>query len=148
MKRPGEITVNREKALAWRQRSRQALSRKVRLKAKRHPEKNPVRVAVYERDGHRCQLADFACWGPLTPHHLRKGSAVGAYTEANLTTLCAWHNNDVENRPDVYRDTVLPDGRSVVVRPGHPEWDALSKRAAQEGESPLDLLPEGGTHDL
>lgn len=75
-----------------------------------------VRAAVFARDRWRCQLeadllvrrhrADRAlleavgpCRGPLTPHHLQKASGLGGYTLENLTSLCAGHNNWVEDHP-------------------------------------------------
>lgn len=40
------------------------------------------------------------CFGPLTPHHLRKAGQGGPYLRSNLVPLCAHHNDEVENRPD------------------------------------------------
>jgi hypothetical protein len=127
VKRPGEITVNREKALAWRQRSRQA------LKPKRHPStERAVRTAVFERDGWQCALANGLtyCDGPLNFHHRRKASAGGAYSIANGLTLCQLHNGRVEDEPWDYEDRVI-DGRHVVVRERDPEWTSLGRRAAR-----------------
>lgn len=81
----------------------QSRKRKAELEARRD-----VRMAVFDRDGHRCVLAARvllagervpACFGPITPHHLRKASAGGPYTPDNLVTLCAGHNEWVENAP-------------------------------------------------
>jgi len=62
-----------------------------------------VRAEVFARDGHRCRLAGVEgagpCFGRLTPHHLRKASAGGAYTLDNLVALCEHHNDLVEDRP-------------------------------------------------
>jgi hypothetical protein len=63
-----------------------------------------VREAVFRRDG-GCILAGSTwhpgrCFGPLTPHHLRKEGQGGSYTAENLVSLCAWANGDwVELHP-------------------------------------------------
>jgi 5-methylcytosine-specific restriction endonuclease McrA len=68
-----------------------------------------VRRRVFERDG-GCVLSPYGplnpdgqhwgpCLGELTPHHLRKASQGGAFTEENLRTLCATHNDMVEDFP-------------------------------------------------
>jgi hypothetical protein len=61
-----------------------------------------IRQAVYERDG-RCRLRGGAlgpCFGkPYTPHHLRKAGQGGAYSMSNLLTLCAGHNDRIEELP-------------------------------------------------
>lgn len=67
--------------------------------------RDEVRAAVFARDRY-CRLIDRAdvagtCRGPLTPHHLRKASAGGGYTEDNLVALCAGHNTWVEDEPDL-----------------------------------------------
>ena len=91
-----------EKQRAW-QRARKALaprSAKVTADLDRRRE---VREAVFTRDRWTCRLATTrqagSCFGPLTPHHLRKASAGGGYTEENLVTLCAGHNTWVEDHP-------------------------------------------------
>jgi hypothetical protein len=99
-----------------------------------------VQRAVFERDGHRCQLYYFVglrldvelgefevprCQGPNTFHHRRKASAQGAYVEANGVTLCALHNRWVEDHPD-RAVLVLP---LLVVREADPEWESLGRRA-------------------
>jgi hypothetical protein len=58
-----------------------------------------IRVAVYDRDGHRCRLRGSTagpCIGGLTVHHLRKESQGGRWTMRNLLTLCQGHNGWVE----------------------------------------------------
>jgi len=70
-------------------------------------ERKEVREAVYRRDRWTCVLERTSrqrddvppCHGPLTPHHLRKASAGGAYSEENLVTLCRFHNGWVEDEP-------------------------------------------------
>jgi hypothetical protein len=57
-----------------------------------------IRLAVFTRDGH-CRLRDTAagpCFGRLTVHHLWKDGQGGDYSELNLITLCAHHNDWVE----------------------------------------------------
>lgn len=66
--------------------------------------KPAVREAVFARDRHRCLLSRARdTWGPcmgvLTPHHLRKAGQGGAYHVDVLVTLCACHNDMVEDRP-------------------------------------------------
>lgn len=77
-----------------------------------HPE---IRRAVFDRDGWRCVLMvyrrdpDFAqvyrvigdCYGPLTPHHVRKAAQGGKYELSNLVTLCAAHNDRLEADADL-----------------------------------------------
>jgi hypothetical protein len=64
-------------------------------------ERDIVRGAVFERDG-SCRLAGAApvfgrCGGkPRTPHHLRKAGQGGPYVMSNLLTLCARHNDRIE----------------------------------------------------
>jgi hypothetical protein len=75
----------------------------------------PIREAVFRRDNYRCRLADRSdiagpCFGVLTPHHLLKASAGGAYVEANLVALCAGHNSWVECEP------ILATGLGLVFR--------------------------------
>lgn len=64
-----------------------------------------VRALVFARDGYRCRLADVdgagRCFGPLTPHHVRKASQGGEYTPANLAVLCAHHNDEIEADADL-----------------------------------------------
>jgi hypothetical protein len=63
-----------------------------------------IREAVFDRDGRRCCLkgalpAFGRCYGPLTPHHLRKAGQGGPYSMRNLITLCAFHNGRIESMP-------------------------------------------------
>lgn len=78
-----------------------------------------VKLAVLERDGYRCRLADLAatdarlandlgipgsvvvpaCWGVLEAHHLGKQSQQGEDTLDNEVTLCTGHNGWVEDHP-------------------------------------------------
>lgn len=64
-------------------------------------ERREIRERVFARDGFRCQAnwPDVECYGPLTVHHLKKASQGGAYTEANLVSLCSHHNSLVEDFP-------------------------------------------------
>jgi 5-methylcytosine-specific restriction endonuclease McrA len=68
-----------------------------------------IRLRVFARDDYTCQwpLAEPACWGPLSVHHLRKASQGGKYTEENLTTLCVRHNDHVEDEPALARSLGL-----------------------------------------
>lgn len=60
-----------------------------------------IRDAVFDRDNYACQApADWGShFGVLTPHHLLKASQGGKYTTENLITLCAYHNEYVEDYP-------------------------------------------------
>ncbi len=61
-----------------------------------------VILAVLERDGCTCRAKDLGfgpCWGPLTPHHLKKASQGGPFVPSNLVTLCSSHNTRVEDEP-------------------------------------------------
>lgn len=64
-----------------------------------------VCAALFDRDDHRCQMPTTTnagpCYGPLTPHHLVKAGQGGSYTLDNLVTLCAFHNDWVEDNPDL-----------------------------------------------
>jgi hypothetical protein len=74
-------------------------------------ERTIVRTHVFARDRWQCQMADTLrhhgehplaagpCIGGLTAHHLKKASAGGAYTADNLLSLCAGHNDWVEDHP-------------------------------------------------
>lgn len=74
-------------------------------KAKTNRLKAPIREAVFERDGRRCQLRGVpgagGCFGGLTPHHIVKDGQGGGYTMENLVTLCAHHNDQIEADADV-----------------------------------------------
>lgn len=67
------------------------------------PERRSVWEEVLDRDKRQCRIAPFLpdepCYGPLTPHHVKKASAGGTYTAANLVTACAHHNDWVEDHP-------------------------------------------------
>jgi len=69
------------------------------------PDRAQVRSQVFARDGYRCQAAslflDVRCFGNLTVHHLTKASQGGTYTPDNLVTLCARHNDLIEERPTI-----------------------------------------------
>lgn len=60
-----------------------------------------VRTEVFLRDGFECQWPELerVCFGPLTPHHLKKASSGGRYVADNLVTLCEYHNGMVEDWP-------------------------------------------------
>lgn len=55
------------------------------------------------RDNFSCRIAplvpDVACFGRLTPHHLRKASQGGEFTPDNLIAACQFHNDWVETEP-------------------------------------------------
>lgn len=59
-----------------------------------------IRRQVFARDRFRCLLEGHPgvprCHGPITPHHMRKAGQGGAYTMVNLVTLCAGHNDWLE----------------------------------------------------
>jgi hypothetical protein len=96
------------------------------------PRRLEVNEAVYQRDGGRCLLAmlhrepeHFAhgtlgvpCSGkPLTPHHLHKAVQGGPHTRGNLVTLCAGHNEGVEDWPSIAHQLglVVWAGESVAL---------------------------------
>lgn len=57
-------------------------------------------------------------------HHRRKRSSAGALTNpANVLRSCNTGNLAIEDHP------VAAKKAGLVVRPGHPEWEALSARA-------------------
>ena len=104
-----------------------------RLRARskrRNPElEAQVREAVFARDG-GCLLASVGpCAGRLSPHHRRKAAAGGAYVEANLATLCTYHNGLIEDEPSWFVDGGQFAGLGLVVREGDPEWSELGRRA-------------------
>ena len=104
MKRSTGLRSDPEKAAAWRRRSK-PLARESRGRRAERPQRDAVRAAVLERDGHRCRLRalyGWACMGPPTVHHIRKEGQGGAYAADNLVCLCAGHNADVECEPDRY----------------------------------------------
>lgn len=70
-------------------------------KRRRQSTKNEaIRVRVFERDDWTCRAAHHGvggpCFGPHTPHHILKASQGGKYEENNLATLCAHHNDLIE----------------------------------------------------
>lgn len=76
-----------------------ATSAKTRREADK---RRAVTLAVFERDGFACRATDLdfgPCFGPLTPHHLKKASQGGRFVPSNLLTLCAAHNDRVEDQP-------------------------------------------------
>lgn len=94
---------NVQKAQAWQQRSRQRLPAESNKRASQRSERGAVRAKVFERHDNTCMLLDLdvghVCSGPLTPHHLRKASQGGAYSEDNMAPLCAGGNTWVEDAP-------------------------------------------------
>ncbi len=65
-------------------------------KAALRPAERAVAEACEERDG-GCLLAHHGdCFGRLTPHHRRKSSQGGKWTELNIMTLCESHNSRLE----------------------------------------------------
>lgn len=77
---------------------------------------------VFARDD-RCLLRKIegACFGRRTPHHLRKRSQGGKWSMENVVTLCARHNDRVEDKPDHYHRLGL------VVRRGEDEQMAWAR---------------------
>lgn len=79
-----------------------------------------VRAEVFQRDG-GCLLAHHqefggGCYGQrCTPHHLLKASAGGPYMADNLVTLCAHHNDWVEDHPTAAHAVGLVVRRGEVV---------------------------------
>lgn len=95
--------LRRNTPLVWRGRPMRRGGRLRPMSTKRRadlPRRREVRAQVFERDG-GCVATGWRgpCFGPLTPHHLRKASAVGPYDDDNLVTLCAFHNGLVEDHP-------------------------------------------------
>ena len=128
MKRRSRLTSDPQKAREWAQRSRGSLSARSRQKEAERATERQIREQVFARD-RRCVLAvvdpSHRCRGPLTPHHRRKASSGGAYSMANLITVCAGGNGDIEDRPAYYRHH-FP---FLVVREGDAEWESLGRRA-------------------
>lgn len=65
------------------------------------------------------------CRGKLTPHHVRKASAGGAFSARNLMVLCARGNDDLEDFPSL--SELYP---WLVCREGDERWPSLGRRAA------------------
>lgn len=88
----------------------------------------PVVDAMLRRDGWQCILRFHRsiagdCMGPSTPHHLRKQNKRGGWELDNLVTLCARHNDWVENdEPDLAHELglVVRNGESVYAA-----WDRM-----------------------
>jgi 5-methylcytosine-specific restriction endonuclease McrA len=76
-----------------------------------------IRQQVFERDRFLCRLQGATgageCFGPLTPHHVRKASQGGAYSVDNLASLCAHHNVQLEADADLSR---LAEQMGLVAR--------------------------------
>lgn len=92
-----------EKTREWQRRSRRKLPQQSAKRKAQNAVRRDVTEQVFERDGYVCRLASKPetgpCFGPLTPHHLKKKSAGGADSLANQVTLCAQHNSWVEDWP-------------------------------------------------
>lgn len=92
-------------------------------------ESRPVVEAVKARDRHcvlrfHQALVGRCSWG-LTAHHLVKQSRRrGGWTYWNLVTLCAWHNEWVENFPR------LAHRMGLVVKAGEDVWSAWDRMRA------------------
>ena len=126
MKR-SRLTSDPQKAREWEQRSRGSLHARSRSKEAERRMEAQVREMVFARD-RGCVLRsdpEHRCLGVMTPHHRRKASSGGAYSMANLITLCSFHNGDVEDRPAYYRER-FPE---LVVREGDAEYESLGRRA-------------------
>ena len=122
------VTLRRDtpKARKWASGRRTPLRSRGARRTAEKPSESKVKALVFARDYQTCRLAwhqDSKCTGRLTPHHLRKASAGGAYIVENLVTLCAGHNGWVEDNPD--EATML----GLVVREGDPGWESLGRRA-------------------
>lgn len=86
-----------------------------RKRARENRTKAPIREAVFERDG-ACRLRGVGeCFGPLTPHHVRKASQGGEYSVDNLVALCAHHNGLLESDADF---AALARRLGLVIRRG------------------------------
>lgn len=83
-----------------------------------------MREAVFRRDGGCLMRRRGGCFGRTTFHHLRKAGQGGPYTEANGVALCQFHNDDVEDHPDDYRELGL------VVAKGVDHDEAAARRVA------------------
>lgn len=122
------------KAREWSSGRRTRLkSRGASRKADRPSEDKPrVREAVKRRDGF-CLMFVWEGAGPCrfgeTYHHRRKASSGGAYVEANIVLLCAYHNDLIEDEPGWFVGEGRYAGLQLVVREGDPEWEQLGRRA-------------------
>lgn len=108
MKRGGPLRADPAKAAAWRQRSK-----KIKPVSDKRREGSPARRAVVAKalDGvmSGCVLSESAeagpCYGPSTPHRMRKGSAgwdrrTAGYVDGNVVATCSFHNGWIEDHPD------------------------------------------------
>lgn len=126
MKR-SRLTSDPQKAREWEQRSRGSLGGRSRSKEAERRTEAHVREQVFARD-RGCVLRmveGMSCFGHMTPHHRRKASSGGAYSMANLITLCVSHNGQVEDEPALYRER-FP---YLIVRECDEEWESLGRRA-------------------
>lgn len=122
------LTSDPQKVREWQERSRGSLNPRSRQKDAERAAERQVREQVFARD-RRCVLAvvdpSHKCNGPLTPHHRRKASSGGAYSMANLISVCASGNGDIEDRPAYFR-AHFP---FLVIRESDPEFESLGRRA-------------------
>lgn len=92
------------KARAWRRRSGpvKAISDARRAGS---PDRRAVVARAFDAAGHRCVMVGYSrCFGELTPHRIRKGSAgwdrtTAGYVDGNVVALCAHHNGLLEDEP-------------------------------------------------
>jgi len=98
----------------------------------RQEEGAKVRQQVFQRDRFRCLLDGRPhptvprCHGPATVHHMRKAGQGGAYSMVNLVTLCAGHNDWLEEADGAR----FGEAVGLVIRRGttHDEaWAALEQ---------------------
>lgn len=108
-------------------RQRQPLKRYTPLKRLTKPIRRDARSAedrardsrwrrdVMERDGYRCQCADFPglCWGVLDPHHIHgKATKELRWGVENGQTLCRRHHRWAHDNPNAYRE-IMKQRRKV-----------------------------------
>lgn len=120
LKRGEPLKADPEKTRAWLDRTRKRLPMMSEKRKAELPVRRGVREAVFARDGFRCRIAPLLitagfhstsqCHGPLTPHHLKKASGGGEYTEANIVTACLFHNDLMENEP------IIAEKINMVIR--------------------------------
>lgn len=98
----------------------------------------PLRAADAELDDPDLVPVRVTCTRTSTElHHRRKLSSSGAYTNpANVVPSCHNGNQAVERYP------VQAKAAGLAVRPGHPDWDALSARAWRMAQLLADPKPE------
>lgn len=141
MKRTARLTSDPDKVRAFHQRGRGKLARTgpPRADARTDDERwaeEQVRLAVFARD-RGCQLPADAhamigpCSGGRAPHHRRKASAGGSYTEANLVELCGLANNALEYDAAL-AEFVREHHPRFIVREGDDEWEQLGRRWARD----------------